>query len=759
MATKLKNNKNNKYIVSIIAIITILIASVGMVLTYPMIKKDSRKFITNPFEFNNWFEADISESTYGLYYKIKSENSSEPIRPVDLMLEVGNPSGSPHKDNQMIVDENIGEETNRDEYKYEVGTKPTEITPYTQQVMDNNDYFDENIYSYIENFEINLKNLKYYVVDKENNKVIKNSDLDGKAILENNKSVIDKINEDYRFYVVMDFDELGNLRVGKVHGANKEEITRSVQLDGGYNLGIYEAVNGFKLKKIKNMTYIYAVPENLTHQDKISDYIKSEEWYGYQSASYMYISIALIFVAIIALLIPYKELENLFGFKKIIKIPIEMIIALVATAIIFIYGSAELIIVNTINNELINFTQLQLNKEVTSIITYIINIIYWAICFTVIFIGFIMIKHIFKVGILNYLKNNSLIINIFKYITKKTKKLYKWCTSFELSKNNNKKVVVILAINMIILSAMCLMWMFGLIIVPIYTLILAIVIRKNYEKIVNDYNKLLNITKEISTGNLETNTSEDVGVFNVLKDELTNIQSGFKKAVDEEVKSQKMKTELISNVSHDLKTPLTSIITYVDLLKDENLEEEKRKLYIDTLDRKSERLKVLIEDLFEVSKATSGNVNLNIMDVDVVSLMKQTLLEVDDKFKAMNLIVRKNLPDEKTMLKLDSQRTFRVFENLLVNITKYAMYGSRVYIDIIDREDIVEVSLRNMAADEINFNVDELVERFVRGDKSRNTDGSGLGLAIAKSFVELQGGEFEVSVDGDLFKVVIKFKK
>ncbi|MGL5715802.1 MAG: ATP-binding protein, partial [Paraclostridium sp.] len=142
-----------------------------------------------------------------------------------------------------------------------------------------------------------------------------------------------------------------------------------------------------------------------------------------------------------------------------------------------------------------------------------------------------------------------------------------------------------------------------------------------------------------------------------------------------------------------------------------------------------------------------------------VSLMKQTLLEVDDKFKAMNLIVRKNLPDEKTMLKLDSQRTFRVFENLLVNITKYAMYGSRVYIDIIDREEIVEVSLRNMAADEINFNVDELVERFVRGDKSRNTDGSGLGLAIAKSFVELQGGEFEVSVDGDLFKVVIKFKK
>uniref|UniRef100_UPI000FED0C69 sensor histidine kinase n=1 Tax=Paraclostridium sordellii TaxID=1505 RepID=UPI000FED0C69 len=274
-----------------------------------------------------------------------------------------------------------------------------------------------------------------------------------------------------------------------------------------------------------------------------------------------------------------------------------------------------------------------------------------------------------------------------------------------------------------------------------------------------NYNILLDMTKEIANGNLDVKIDKDLGVFDVLKKEIENIQAGLKKAVNEEVKSQKMKTELISNVSHDLKTPLTSIITYVDLLKDENLSEEDRKTYLETLDRKSERLRVLIEDLFEVSKANSGNVSLNIIDVDIISLMKQTLLEVDDKFKESDLKIRTNFPSEKVMMKLDSQRMFRVFENLLINISKYAMPSSRVYIDIVNESEFVKISFKNMTEEEIKFNVEDLVERFVRGDKSRNTEGSGLGLAIAKSFVELQGGRFKISVDGDLFKVTIIFKK
>ncbi|NRV12718.1 K+-sensing histidine kinase KdpD [Clostridium beijerinckii] len=284
-------------------------------------------------------------------------------------------------------------------------------------------------------------------------------------------------------------------------------------------------------------------------------------------------------------------------------------------------------------------------------------------------------------------------------------------------------------------------------------------IRKQYGDIRNKFSILLNEADRIAGGNLEVEIEDDLGVFNPLKDRIEKIKDGLKKAVNEEVKSQRMKTELISNVSHDLKTPLTSIITYTDLLKKDNLTEEERKSYIDTIDKKSQRLKFLIEDLFEVSKATSGDIKLNLVNVDIVELMRQTQIELDDKIKDSKLILKNSYPASKVILNLDSQKTFRIFENLIINVVKYAMKESRVYIDIIDHEKNVEITIKNMSAEELNFDPFDIVDRFQRGDKSRNTEGSGLGLAIAKSFVEVQGGTFNIEVDGDLFKVIIIFKK
>lgn len=250
-----------------------------------------------------------------------------------------------------------------------------------------------------------------------------------------------------------------------------------------------------------------------------------------------------------------------------------------------------------------------------------------------------------------------------------------------------------------------------------------------------------------------------MGIFEPFRDEIDKIQSGFKKAVDEEVKSTKMKTDLITNVSHDLKTPLTAIITYVDLLKKPGITQEEQEKYIGILDQKANRLKVLIEDLFEISKATSKTVSLNIMDIDIVSLLKQVRLELQDKIESTDLIFRWQLPEDKIILPLDSQRTYRVFENLLVNITKYAMPYSRVYITMEDTENHVKITMKNVSATELDFSPGEITERFVRGDASRNTEGSGLGLAIAKSFTELQGGRLEVFIDADLFTVEITFLK
>ena len=277
------------------------------------------------------------------------------------------------------------------------------------------------------------------------------------------------------------------------------------------------------------------------------------------------------------------------------------------------------------------------------------------------------------------------------------------------------------------------------------------------QQINKDYHAMLDAMQTIAEGNLDQEIQGDFGIFNPFRDELAQIQTGMKKAVEEEVKSQRMKTELITNVSHDLKTPLTAITTYIELLKKEDITEEERRSYIDTLERKSLRLKVLIEDLFEVSKANSNNIVLNKMELDVVNLIKQVSIEHVDKMKERGLELKWNVPEEKVLLMLDNQKTYRIFENLFVNVVKYAMQGSRVYLEVRKKASLVEIILKNMSAEEIHISGDEITERFVRGDSSRNTEGSGLGLAIAKSFTEAQGGEFHVEVDGDLFKVVILF--
>ena len=292
-----------------------------------------------------------------------------------------------------------------------------------------------------------------------------------------------------------------------------------------------------------------------------------------------------------------------------------------------------------------------------------------------------------------------------------------------------------------------------------YLFVLFFCIRYKVSAFQKDYVKLHQMIRTVAEGNFAEGVDEDLGIFSELRDELANIQDGLAKSVEQAIASERMKGELITNVSHDLKTPLTSIITYVDLLQVDDLDDEKKRQYLNTLTVKTERLKTLVEDLFEVSKATTGNIAMNLMEVDVITLMKQTLLGLEDRIAASDLILREGYPEEPVKLMLDGGRMHRVFENLIINMIKYAMPGTRAYIDIIDHEAHVYMVLRNISAHELNVNMNDLAERFVRGDSARNTEGAGLGLAIAKSFVELQKGTFEIAVDGDLFKVIMTFSK
>ena len=292
-----------------------------------------------------------------------------------------------------------------------------------------------------------------------------------------------------------------------------------------------------------------------------------------------------------------------------------------------------------------------------------------------------------------------------------------------------------------------------------YCLILYSIRHRQNSRMKRDFQSLEGIIQRVANGDFQTTVDEDLGIYESLKDNLQNIETSFQEAVAQEVRSQNMRTELITNVSHDLKTPLTSMISYIDLLKNKNLPEEERLRYITILESGSNRLKHLIEDLFEVSKASTGNIQLDRMDVDLISLIKQVEMEYEALFIQHDLTIRNTFSKEKIVLSLDPQKTFRILENLLVNAGKYALEHTRVYVYVEEREQEVYISVKNISATELDFDPADIMERFQRGDKARNTEGSGLGLAIAKSFTVLQNGHMHISFDADLFKVELIFQK
>ncbi|MCM1056408.1 MAG: HAMP domain-containing histidine kinase [Firmicutes bacterium] len=362
-------------------------------------------------------------------------------------------------------------------------------------------------------------------------------------------------------------------------------------------------------------------------------------------------------------------------------------------------------------------------------------------------------------GSIRYIKEKSIIYRFFPFVKGKILGLYHGLEHIDLTGDAHKTILKIVICNAVVLFIISSIWFGGFIVTIIYSILLYFILRKYISDLQKRYRILLKATNEMAAGNLNVSIREDLGVFEPFKPELEKIQEGFRKAVDQEVRSQKLKTELITNVSHDLKTPLTAIITYVNLLEEENIMGEQRREYLKILEQKSLRLKALIEDLFEVSKANSQNVTLNLAEVDIMNLVKQVALEVSDKLDEADLELRMNLTDEKVLLSLDSQKTYRIYENLFGNIAKYAMKGTRVYVNGFRIDDTVVITLKNISAQELTVDTGELTERFVRGDASRNTEGSGLGLAIAKSFTELQGGTLTLEVDGDLFKVTTTWRR
>ena len=281
-----------------------------------------------------------------------------------------------------------------------------------------------------------------------------------------------------------------------------------------------------------------------------------------------------------------------------------------------------------------------------------------------------------------------------------------------------------------------------------------------FYRTVTGLNQLKKAGQNIAAGNLDAkvDTTKLRGDLKKHAENLNSISSGMSRAVEQKMKSERFRTELITNVSHDIKTPLTSIINYVDLIKKEK-PEGKIEEYTEILDRQSNRLKKLLDDLLEASKASTGSINVELNKTNVGEIVNQAVGEYSERLEKSGIDLIVNLPDEPTYIMADGRKLWRIFDNVLSNICKYSLPNTRAYADVVNKGENVVISFKNISKDQLNIDSDELMERFVRGDSSRNTEGSGLGLSIARSFAELQKAEFNLYIDGDLFKAEIIFKR
>ena len=641
-----------------------------------------------------------------------------------------------------------------------------------------NEVYEETDRAYVlqryggDRFDLLRKYMDYEVFDWDGNALLESN---SKTVLEN---LAKKEDTDYAFRAAFTFQEDGEMSDIQVNGSMLNERTE-------YEIEQYlleqQVINNEwrGISDPSEVQIVYGVAE-----ENLNSYIESNDMNIDSSvaelmSNAMFGGFIMLFAAVLAVTAIVLSVNKSFeyGRQKVFSVPFEVVLIVLGVLVSVAYYPAKMVWI-TIDGGIVEYLT-GINGQINSVLSFVINVAMWLLIFGIAFWGFVCLSAMFTMK-KEYWKQRTLCARFLRWmkqggdeygekvkkgaggiwsrIKRFFKKQYDMLMHLDFQDKTNRTIFKIIAINFVVLLVVCSLWFYGIAALFVYSVVLFIFLKKYSNDIQRKYRLLLSATNQLAEGDLDTPIEGDMGIFNPIEEELKKIQNGFKKAVEEEVKSERMKTELITNVSHDLKTPLTAIITYTDLVKNET-DVDKRKEYIQVLERKSLRLKVLIEDLFEISKATSKNITMSFMRVDIVDLLKQVGLEYDNKIKETNLDFRWNLPEHKIVLWLDSQKTYRIFENLIVNITKYAMPHTRVYVEMRELENQVYISMKNISATELSFNTEEITDRFVRGDASRNTEGSGLGLAIAKTFTELQHGNLKISTDADLYKAEIIFPK
>lgn len=747
----------------------------------------NEQYIADPLETSNTITY-LYQNCYLLYRDLYNKEHQTSLSYVELYMQ-------PTEGNEWLNDDRKRAEVaygDTEELTIPEGADPENYAAQGILAAQTGEYLEEH-FNTLENSFGQLNNLyDYRIRDTQTGEIL------------SNLADTDIVAEEQSFYLTFVFDAYGNdATLGNTVIGSDTTTLRKTAAEVIRNCGLTRMVDAnmdttidaghntmFRLEMPKNCEITFCISRQAAQSlgqngqyiyydqdmNNVSVYFSMGEYASYylSGCQQMFLILALL-IFLLALVLPGLGEERAWEKVVLLKLPIEAVVVILT--IIAGIGSEQVVgLVSWVRSGHALGTVLRGNSAqiqlLTIILTYALNVLAVAALFFIAWCCGVSLRAIRVQGAGTYLRQHSLcylLVPLWKKLWRGMKKgfsigrdkvvdVYHDAEHFDVTKDAKKLILRIVLWNALILVVICSLPLGGLTIAIIYSVILYFLLRRYISKLQKKYGLLLKATNEIAQGNLNVTIEEDLGVFEPFKPQIYRIEEGFRNAVAEEVKSQRMKSELITNVSHDLKTPLTAIITYVKLLQEPGVTQEQRKEYLETLDRKALRLKALIEDLFEVSKANSRNITLDIRDVDIVSMVKQVEFEMEDKLTDAGLEVRMSLPEEKVIVPLDSQKTFRIFENLFGNIAKYALPGTRVYVNGFTAKEDVTIILKNITAQELSVSGEELTERFVRGDTSRNTEGSGLGLAIAKSFTELQSGKFRIELDGDLFKVVLTWK-
>lgn len=747
----------------------------------------NEQYIADPLETSNTITY-LYQNCYLLYRDLYNKEHQTSLSYVELYMQ-------PTEGNEWLNDDRKRAEVaygDTEELTIPEGADPENYAAQGILAAQTGEYLEEH-FNTLENSFGQLNNLyDYRIRDTKTGEIL------------SNLADTDIVAEEQSFYLTFVFDAYGNdATLGNTVIGSDTTTLRKTAAEVIRNCGLTRMVDAnmdttidaghntmFRLEMPKDCEITFCISRQAAQSlgqngqyiyydqdmNNVSVYFSMDQYTSYylSGCQQMFLILCLL-IFLLALVLPGLEEERAWEKVVLLKLPVEAIVVILV--VIAGIGSEQVVglvswvrsghALNTVLQG--NSAQIQMS---TTILTYALNVLAVAALFFIAWCLGVSLRAMRVQGARAYLRQHSLcylLVPFWKKLWRGMKKgfsigrdkvvdVYHDAEHFDVTKDAKKLILRIVLWNALILVVICSLPLGGLTIAIIYSVILYFLLRRYISKLQKKYGLLLKATNEIAQGNLNVTIEEDLGVFEPFKPQIYRIEEGFRNAVAEEVKSQRMKSELITNVSHDLKTPLTAIITYVKLLQEPGVTQEQRKEYLETLDRKALRLKALIEDLFEVSKANSRNITLDIRDVDIVSMVKQVEFEMEDKLTDAGLEVRMSLPEEKVIVPLDSQKTFRIFENLFGNIAKYALPGTRVYVNGFTAKEDVTIILKNITAQELSVSGEELTERFVRGDTSRNTEGSGLGLAIAKSFTELQSGKFRIELDGDLFKVVLTWK-